>query len=387
MTRSKKEFSAQGSDFLAAVRWVEKAVDKSSTGLLSIKVNQGEMTLEAYNGIHSAVAKVPVMQAHIETRFSVEAKMLLDSLKNMGNETISMAFESTKLTISVPKIRVTLPVVVPRSAPTVPDMPSKMGTVESEEFMNLLGHATMTASDDPSAPALTTVHFEVDPSTSSFKMMSTDRYRMVARTVKYTVDPGASSEAFSFDIDAAALKNLVASLGDAQTITLFAGPGENNIFGVGTPTVQGSVLMRDVKAINYARLMSMLPQNNVLFERKELLSAISKTRSLMTGTTKVGVLTIESDSVSLASNNADRGVGTDMGVENHGHTYDETYSVVMNLEFVYSLLRAGSSKFIRFCSDVPTQAVLIQELKDDNTANKDYFSVFVPIRADSPAAR
>lgn len=382
MTRTKHEFSAQGSDLLAAVRWTEKAVDKSSAGLLSIKVENGQMILEAYNGIHSAVSKVPVNQPATQTRFSVESKMFLDSIKNMGNATVEMVFSGNQLTISAPKIRVTLPVTVPRSTPSIPDMPARMGTVESEHFTAMLGHATMTASDDPSAPALTTVHFEVDPANSVFKMMSTDRYRMVIRTVHYTVDPNAATEPFNFDIDSAALKNLITALGEVQTLELFAAADGANILGVGTPTTQGSVLMKDVKPINYQQFLKMSPQNYLLLERKEILSAISTTRNLMTGTIKAGTITISNDDVTLVSDNKDRtGFGTNVGLEHHGHTYDDTYSVIMNLDYVYSLLRAGSSKFVRFCSDIPHQAAQIQEMKDETTPDPDYFSIFIPIRA------
>lgn len=393
MAPTVRKFTIQAPDFLAAAKWAEKGTSKNDP-MFSVSIANGELGIYAYNGIHASAAKAIVDQKFDDdTRFSVEARMLLDPLKNMGSNEIEVSFTGRIIEMKTRQIKVSIPVVVPRSAPTLPKMPPKMGTVETKEFTSLLAHATMMASDDPSAPSLTTVHFEVSPQDKSFKMMSTDRYRMVIRKVAYTpapvepdengVIPDNAMDKFNFDVDSAALKGLVSALDDADTLTLFAGrEGEaNRLFGLGTNVAQASVVMKDVKPINYSQFEKMTAEKGVLFERRELVQTLNKTKALVQGSVKKASILIEGSDVSVIAKN-DSGFETVMGIDHKGHDYDEDYRITTNLDYMITVLKAGTSKQVKVLSDTPSRAILAKEIKDDGTVDPSYFSLFMPIKSD-----
>lgn len=377
MAPTVRKFTAQGSDLLHAAKWVEKATSKDST-LFAVKVEGGVLSLEAYNGIHSSIAKVTVDQKFPdETHFSVNSRMFSDALKNIGNNTVELTFSERKLLMVAPRMRYTLPVTVPRSTTDLPTMPEKFGVVESKHFTTLLAHAASMASDDPSTPSLTTVHFKVEPQNKFFKMMSTDRYRMVIRKVHYVPDADASQENFEFDVDSAALKTLVAGLGEVDNISLYAEKDGSNIFGVGTNMARASVLLKDVKPINYAAFESQTTEHGIVMDRKILANAISKTKGSMSGTAKLATLIINGNEATLVAESDD--IDTEMEIDVTSQNYDEEFRIRLNLDFVGAILKAGSSKYVKFGADKPAKPVLVYEMKDEDTKEDEYFSLFMPM--------
>lgn len=376
-----RKFTLEASEMLQAARWVEKATGKDSQ-LFSIKIADSMLVIEAYNGIHSSKAAVSVDQKFDdETRFSVNARMFIESLKTIGSNTVQATFTERKLLLVAPKTRYNLPVTVPRNINALPEMPERFGSVDVKHFTHLLNHATSTASDDPSMPALTTVHFAVEPQNGFFKMMSTDRYRMVIRKVTYTPDNDASKENFTFDVDASALKALVSDMGEADILSLYAQAKDNSLFGVGTNNQRASVLQKDVTAINYAALMKSPVTNSVVINRKDLSASITKTKSALSGSVKIGKMVFDGDEMTLIANSED--IGTEMECELVSTELSEPLEISINLDYIGAMLKAGTSKNVKFGVNLakPNTPVIVFELTDKDEQNPDYFSLFMPIRS------
>lgn len=380
MAPTVRKFSAQGSDLHFAGKWVEKATSKDNSEF-AITVEKGILTIEAFNGIHSSVAKVSVDQSFDgETHFSLPSKMMMDPLKNMSSQTVKFEFSERKLIMSAPKMRYVLPVRVPRSAVALPELPKLMGVVNVKNFTTILGHCTSMSSDDPSAPSLTTVHFEVEPQNKLIKLMTTDRYRMAIRTVSYLPDSDASQENFTFDVDSRALKELVAGLGDADELKLYAEDGGDKLFGVGTNMMRASVLLKDVQAINYSAFEKLNTSNSIIVRRKEMISVINMTKSAASGGTKTGSIVLNGDDLSITSGGVNGSVDTEMEVEAVSHDFDENIDIHCNLDYVGSVLKAGSSEFVKFGINSNVKPILVYEMKDKDTIDTDYFSLFMPLK-------
>lgn len=388
MAPTVRNFSVQATDLLAAARWVDKATSRDNS-MFAITIEESVLTIEAYNSIHASTAKVSVDQKFDgQTRFSVDSKLFLDAFKNFGANTVEASFTERKLNLVAPKMRYSIPVTVPRNVNTLPAMPERFGTVQMKTFSAMLAHAATMATDDPSAPSLTTVHFAVSPQNKFFKMMSTDRYRMVIRKVAYEPDANASMEEFNFDVDARALKELIADIGEADQVSLYAADpanGNSRLFGIGTNSLRASVAFKDVKAINYSAFEKMSSTNSVIFERKSLTSAITKSKSAISGSVKSGVIIIEDDAMKLVtgaaagSNASSNDVATEMECEMLSHDLEEKREIHANLDFISTILRAGSSKYVRFGLSKPNMPVLVYEMIDEKMDDPNYFSLFMTI--------
>lgn len=394
MAPQMKNFTVDGSEILSAVRWATKATNKDSPNV-SIEIKESFLTVKAYNGIHSSEAKVLVdQQFEGELRFFANLPMLVDALKNMESKRVKFAFTERKLIITAPRMRFNIAVTVPRTQIQMPTFPPLFGTVNTANFMKLMGHCTVMTSDDLSTPSLTTIHVEVNPQDKTIKMMSTDRYRMVIRTIEYVPSKDAPLDKFSFDIDARSYKALVADLGhDADALNLYANSSnDNNLFGIGTSDRLASDLLKDVKAVAYDKFEKISIDTGFVVERKTLQSAINTTKSSISGVVKPGYLTITEKELKVSSKGQDLETEMEVDLVSQNISFPtvseedlaagvepKEYVVHVNFEYVASILKAGSSKFVRFCTNDPKRHLLVKEMADENTEEKGFFSLFMPI--------
>lgn len=373
-----KVFAVVTDEFSRAVKWASKLTQQGKdNSLIAIKIENGNLVMSAYNGVNSSKSKSSVTQKFEgELEFSVNGTMLSNAIKPMKDASLTCTVDGRTLTIKSAKARFALPITVPRNKLVLPPLPPAIGTVDAKEFKMLLNHAISMTSDDSSTPVLMSVRVEFDPQNSTLRLMSTDRYKLAIRKMKYTMSSTATdSEIFNVFVDSRSFKTLLADLDEEDDLTLYASSSEDNRqFGIATTTQIGMVALKDVKPISFAQFDNMNHSYTVVVKRSELTQAITLTKPLIEGTIKGADLAIDGKSMTLIS------PMTDIDIDVASSDLTEKMELHLNLDYLTPLLSSGKSEFVGFNIENSSKPVIIQEMIDKDTVNRDYFSLVMPVR-------
>lgn len=366
-------------DLLNAVKWVAKLTRVADHSLISCSVSKNALVMESYNGTVSSKSRCPVTQkTDEEYRFSVNGTLLSNALKNVKSEKISLNFTERTLKIEAGPFRFALPVTVPRTAPELPEFPQVVGQVEAEIFRKMVQHVVSMTSDDPtSPPALTSVHLQLNFADSIITLVGTDRYKFAIRSVPLSVAPEGKElgvDVLDLDLSAALVKTLLADLADDPYLNLYATKNERSgQFGLATSTQKGAMVLRDVQYVNYERLMELVPTSTVTTTRKALLEAVNATKLMIEGSVKTASLVINNDEIVLSA------PLSTIGIEIVNADVSEEVTISMNLDYLSSLLSAGSSEYIQLGITGARKPFLVSEMTDDSTVNKNFFNLAMPL--------
>lgn len=372
-----KVFEVVTDEFSRAVKWASKLTQNKDNSLIAVKIENGTMIMSAYNGINSSKSKSDVTQKFDgDLEFSVNGTMLSNAIKSIKDPALKFSLDGRTLTIRSSKAKFTLPITVPRNKLVLPPMPPAVGKVEAAEFRTLLNHAIAMTSDDASTPVLMTVHIEIDPQNSMLTMVATDRYKLVIRNLPYTpANDSTEKDKFSVDVEARSFKTLMADLNDEDQMTLYASSSnDNRQFGIATSTQIGMVGLKDVKAVNFAQFLSMHNSHTVVLKRSDLTQAISITKPLIEGSVKGADFVFDSTTLTLIT------PMTDIDVDLVSSDMTEKVELHMNLDFLGPVLSAGRSEYVGFNIQNATKPVIVQEMVDKDTINKNFFSLVMPVR-------
>lgn len=375
-TEKAKLFEAVTDEFSRATRWASKLTQSKDNALVSVKIANSVMTMSAYNGINSSKSKSDVTQKFEgELEFSVNGSLLATAIKAIKDPLVKCSIDGRTLVLKSAKSRFSLPITMPRNKLVLPPLPPIVGRVDATQFRNFLNHTISITSDDMSTPSLTVVHFVINPQDSTIKLMSTDKYKLMIRTLPYDVASDAGhTEEFSIDVDAKSLKTLLAELGDEMELTLYASSTDDNRqLGIATSTQIGMVVLRDVQAVNFKKFANWSFSNTLVFKRSELTQAISVTKSLIDGGLKTADLIISADAMSITS------PMTDIDLEITSSNFEEEMDIHINLDYLGPLLAAGRSEFLGFNTDGAKSPIIIREMSDKDTVDNHYFSLVMPL--------
>lgn len=372
-----KVFEVVKDEFTLAVKWASKLTQNKDNSLIAVKIENGVMVMSAYNGINSSKSKSDVTQKFEGVlEFSVNGTLLANAIKSIKDATLKCSIDGRTLTIRSTKAKFTLPITVPRNKLVLPPMPPAVGKVDAQEFRTLLNHAIAMTSDDSSTPVLMTVHIEIDPQNSVLTLVATDRYKLVIRKLSY--EPANTSEEtdkFSVDVEARSFKTLMADLNDEDQMTLYASSSnDNRQLGIATSTQIGMVGLKDVKAVNYSQFLAMHNSHRIVLKRSDLTQAISITKPLIEGSVKGADLAIEGSLMTLVT------PMTDIDIDLVESDISEKMDIHMNLDYLSPVLSAGKSEYVGFSIENANKPVLVQEMKDKDTIDENFFSLVMPIR-------
>lgn len=371
-------FEAHVADFSGAIRWTAKVTKGASNPLISIAISEGKMVLSAFDGMVSVKSKCDVTQKFTgDLNFTVNGTILANAIKNIKDPSVVCNINGRTLTIKTRSSRFSLPIAMPRTALVLPTLPPVLGKVDAIQFKAFIGNAAGATSDDSTAPpALSVVHFAISPSNHKIKMVATDRYKLVVRTMDYTPEHGTeNNDDFSVSVDARHLKALLAELADDDTLTVYTtASSEVGQFGLATSTQVGSTLIKDVKYLDYQRLMAMAPSFKIVVNRGELNRAISTTKPLIEGTVKDADFVISDKGFRIST------PMTDVECEVKSSNLTDELTIHVNLDYLTPILSSGKSEFVALSMETALTPLLLQEMTDASTVNTNYFNMVMPIR-------
>jgi DNA polymerase III subunit beta len=174
-------------DVLAdAVAWTARALPARPTVpvLAGMRLQAGDdLTLSSFDYDVSAQATIPVI-AEEEGSALVSGRLLAEISRSLPGRPVQIASDGGKAVLTCGSATFTLLTMPEEEYPALPEMPSAAGTVGSDAFASAVSQSATAAGRDDTLPALTGVRIEIEGDTLT--LISTDRYRLAVRELKWT---------------------------------------------------------------------------------------------------------------------------------------------------------------------------------------------------------
>ncbi|TIC82791.1 DNA polymerase III subunit beta [Nocardioides sp. GY 10127] len=220
-------------DVLAdAVAWAARSLPARPSvpvlaGLL-IQAGDDGLVLSSFDYETSARATLAADVSE-DGRALVSGRLLADICRSLPAKPVEMVLDGARVSLTCGSARFSLQTMPVEDYPSLPDMPSATGTVDSALFAHAVAQAVTAAGKDDMLPVLTGVRLEIDGSTIS--LLATDRFRLSHRELGW--NPHTPDATVAALVPAKVLADTAKSLtaGDEITIALSAGNGGEGIIG------------------------------------------------------------------------------------------------------------------------------------------------------------
>jgi DNA polymerase III subunit beta len=224
-------------DVLAeAVAWTARALPARPTVpvLAGIRLQAADdLVLSSFDYDVSAQATVPVSTEQPGSAL-VSGRLLAEISRSLPAKPVHITAEAGRAVLTCGSATFTLLTMPEDEYPALPEMPPAAGTVGSDAFATAVAQSATAAGRDDTLPALTGVRIEIEGDTLT--MVSTDRYRLAVRELRWT--PARPDLSAAVLVPARALVETARSLtSSAQVSIALALPGQDD--GAGGLSGQG----------------------------------------------------------------------------------------------------------------------------------------------------
>ena len=223
-------------DVLAeAVAWTARALPARPTVpvLAGIRLHAAaELTLSSFDYDVSAQATVPVAAAE-EGSALVSGRLLAEISRSLPARPVQISADGGRAVLTCGSATFTLLTMPEDEYPALPEMPPPAGTVGSDAFATAVSQCAIAAGRDDTLPALTGVRVEVEGDTLT--LISTDRYRLAVRELRWT--PASPDMSAAVLVPARALAETARSLTAGAEVSIALalpggdGPGGDGMIG------------------------------------------------------------------------------------------------------------------------------------------------------------
>ena len=231
------KFQVERDALADAVAWTARSLPARPAvpvlGGVLLEVDDTALVVSGFDYEVSTQVELDV-QAASTGRTLVSGRLLADITKALPQQPVDVTVDGARVTISCGTARFTLPTMPVEDYPTLPDMPTTAGTVDSSVFATAVTQVAVAAGRDATLPMLTGVRLEIDG--ELLRLAATDRYRLAVRELAWKPDrPDLTAQVL---IPARTLAESAKTLTTGPEITLalssggvgegmigFAGPG------------------------------------------------------------------------------------------------------------------------------------------------------------------
>ncbi len=212
--------------FADAVAWTARALPARPTvpvlAGMRLAAEGGELTLSSFDYDLSALAKLPV-DTQASGSALVSGKLLAEISRNLPGRPVQITSDGGRAVLTCGSATFNLLTMPEDEYPALPEMPPAAGTVGSDAFATAVSQTAVAAGRDDTLPSLTGVRIEIEGDTLT--LISTDRYRLAVRELKWT--PTRPDLAAAVLVPAKALTDSARSLTTAAEVSIaLALPGD-----------------------------------------------------------------------------------------------------------------------------------------------------------------
>lgn len=366
-------------DVLAdAVTWTARSLPQRPpapvlSGVLIKSDDDSSISLSTFDYEVSARATVAAEVGEAGT-ILVSGKLLAEISRALPNKPVEITTEGTKASVVCGSSRFTLLTMPVEEYPALPEFPTVIGSIDSEEFTHAVAQVSIAASKDDTLPLLTTVRVEVDG--DKITLLATDRYRLALREITWQPStPGFEAAAL---VRARTLSDSAKSFSSAGKveIALQTGAGMNRIGFVSG----GRVTTSQLEDGEYPHVRRLFPDSTSI-------QAVVDTAALIDATKRVALVAERNNPIRLSFTQGqvvlDAGQGDDAQASEilEAELTGDDISVAFNPHYLLDGLAALGTPFVRMGFTHPNKPVEFVGLRgEDGESVDNYRYLLVPIR-------
>ncbi len=228
---------------------------------LMLSADENGLALSGFDYEVSARAEVSA-DISAEGRALVSGRLLADICKSLPNKPVDIAVEGTKVNLVCGSARFSLLTLPVEDYPTLPDMPTRSGTVPADVFAHAVAQVAVAAGRDDTLPILTGIRIEIEGDTVT--LAATDRYRLAIREFAWKPEqPGTSAQAL---VPAKTLADTAKSMNGEVELALSAGAAGEGLVGLAS---SGRRTTSRLLEGDFPKYRSLLPSESLSYATVE----------------------------------------------------------------------------------------------------------------------
>jgi DNA polymerase III subunit beta len=376
-------------DVLAeAVAWTARALPARPTVpvLAGIRLQAADdLVLSSFDYDVSAQATVPVTTEQPGSAL-VSGRLLAEISRSLPAKPVHITAEAGRAVLTCGSATFTLLTMPEDEYPALPEMPPAAGTVGSDAFATAVAQSATAAGRDDTLPALTGVRIEIEGDTLT--MVSTDRYRLAVRELRWT--PARPDLSAAVLVPARALVETARSLtSSAQVSIALALPGQDDgPGGLGGPggTGDGMIGFEGSGRRTTTRLLSgEFPRHQSLLPKTVNAAAELPVSVLAESVRRVALVAERNTPVRLAFSSGqlvlEAGTGDEAQAEEvvEADFTGDDLSIAFNPQYLLDGLSAVDSDTVRISFTEPGKPALLTG-KPGPDGSQEFRYLLMPIR-------
>lgn len=366
-------------DVLAdGVAWAARALPNRPSiptlaGLL-LEATDHELTLSGFDLENGS-------QVHVDSaidepgRVLVSGRLLADISRSLPNQPVVIATEGSRIELQCGRSSFVLPTLPVDEYPTLPDMPTPVGSLPGSEFAHAVAQVAIAAGRDDTLPMLLGVRVEIND--SHVTLAATDRYRLAVREFTWRPDqPGFEGAAL---VPAKVLADTAKLLAGAQEVSVAYAPSEN---GDGLMGFEGDGRRTTTRLLDgdFPKYRQLLPDDSSTVskvDKAELIEAVKRVSLVAERNTPVR-LTFSGDEVVLAAGSGDEAQATEVL---EGATDGDPIDIAFNPHYLLDGLGSINTESAQIAFTGSTRPAVLTPDSDGNS--EAYRYLLMPVRLNS----
>ena len=258
------KFRVERDMFVEAVVWAARGLPSrpSMPVLAGLLVETGDegLVLSGFDYETSARVSAPAEVAE-EGRALVSGRLLADIGRSLPDKPVDLQSDGTKVSLTCGSARFSLQTLPVEDYPSLPQMPTASGSVDSVAFATAVAQAVTAAGRDDMLPVLTGVRLEIEGSTIA--LMATDRYRLSLRELQWK--PEQTDLSATALVPARVLADTAKSLTSGTEVTLALAAGASGEGIIGFEGTAGGGLRRTTTRLldgEFPKVRSLFPSES-----------------------------------------------------------------------------------------------------------------------------
>ncbi|HMN32649.1 MAG TPA: DNA polymerase III subunit beta [Chitinophagaceae bacterium] len=337
--------------------------------LFSIEGDQ----LDVYSSSGDITMKVTMdVESNVDGRVCILAKVLLEYLKNLPEQPITIEVEKDNFQISITSERGNYKIIGedPELFNQIPNLDdAKLFTISADDLADGIEKTLVAVSNDDMRPAMSGVFFEL--SDNNLTLVSTDAHRL-ARYIKTDVQGGTQND--HFIVPRKALNQLRTSLVSSSEVSISF--NNKQILVVGGQVEMYCTLI-DARFPDYKVVIPAENPYSLKLNKNEFQSALKRVSVFSNKTTNLVAFDIKGNTIHLNTIDIDYSYegNEKMSCEYQG----EDMKISFNSKLLLELIQVIDSEEILFELSSPTHACLMKST--EQSPNEDLLILIMPLKS------
>ena len=363
-----------------AVNWVSKSISSRpiTTALLGIVIEvTDEITLSGSDLETSAKAKLKA-EISQKGKVLVPGRLLAEISRALPAKPITFNLEGSRVLVTAANAKFTLPTLPLVEYPTLPELPTASGSLNSDLFATAVYQVAIAAGKDDSLPTLTGVFVEINK--NQITLAATDRYRLAVRELNWSATD-SNIETTSL-LRARTLAEAAKSLIGTSQVTIALPATTTNEKLVGFIS-EGKSMTSRVLDGSFPPFRHLLPNNSTadaIIEVAPLLDSVRRV-ALVTDKTVPLRLNFSNNTLQLEAGTGDEATATEkLDINYKG----EDINIAFNPTFLTDGLTAINTAFVHITfTGANKPAVLTGQTEAGSAPITNYKYLLMPMRYSS----